>query len=61
MDGELMPSCLTPVKFDASKLLNSGNGIWKYVMAGAGSFWACGLLVYSFYNKEQIFSNQSTI
>lgn len=26
-DAELIPSCLTPVKFDESKLANSGNGM----------------------------------
>jgi hypothetical protein len=26
-EAELMPSCLTPVTFDESKLANSGNGM----------------------------------
>jgi hypothetical protein len=48
IDGELIPSCFTPVKLDAVKLLNSGNGMWKYARPGAASFCVGCSLVYFF-------------
>uniref|UniRef100_A0A0E0EU78 Uncharacterized protein n=1 Tax=Oryza meridionalis TaxID=40149 RepID=A0A0E0EU78_9ORYZ len=38
IDGELIPSCFTPVKLDDVKLLNSGSGMWKYTRPGAAAF-----------------------
>jgi hypothetical protein len=48
IDGELIPSCFTPVKLDGVKRLNSGNGMWKYARPGAASFCVGCSLVYFF-------------